>query len=304
MGEHEASMNTCGEAHDLKVLDSPTNQLSEKDFIRLSGFIQQHYGLKLPLSKKFMLEGRLRKRMRYINESSFRGYCDYVFTHNGIKEELPFMIDVVTTHKTDFFREPSHFVFLANTAIPELIKFRGNGGREKIQAWSSACSTGEEPYTMAMVMNEVSHKQFGIDFTILATDISTEVLRRAEQAVYEVEKIDPVPMAMRKKYLLKSRDPSRGIVRITPELREKVTFSRLNLMDGSYPVPKGIHIIFCRNVLIYFDTATQEKIVQQFCQHLAPGGYLFVGHAETLNKLNLPLQYVAPTVYRKGPAHD
>ncbi|OPY12177.1 MAG: Chemotaxis protein methyltransferase [Syntrophus sp. PtaB.Bin001] len=282
------------------MLDVYSKNLSDKDFTRLSQFIQKNYGIKLPPAKKTMLEERLRKRLKYLNQSSFKAYCDYVFSPEGKKEELPFMIDAVTTHKTDFFREPSQFLFLTNTAIPELIKLQKDCIRKKILAWSAACSTGEEPYTMAMVLSEASDRIAGFDFNIIATDISTEVIDRAEPAIYDVEKIDPIPMDLRKKYLLKSRDPSQRIVRIVPELRQKVTFLKMNLMDRSYAVPEGIHIIFCRNVLIYFDTATQDKIVRQFYQLLAPGGYLFMGHAETLNNLDLPLQYVAPTIYRKG----
>ena len=285
--------------HDDRGNDLSTQKLSEKDFIRLSQFIQKQYGIQLPPAKKTMLEGRLRKRMKYVNESSFSHYCDYVFTGKGMTEELPYMIDAVTTNKTDFFREPAHFTYLTGTALPELIKLQRASVRKKIQAWSAACSTGEEPYTMAMVLSEFSNQRSDFDFAILATDISTDVLTKAEQAVYEAEKIEPVPMNLRKKYLLKSRDPSSMIVRITPELRQKVAFFRMNLMDRVYAVPGGIHIIFCRNVLIYFDTATQEKIIRQFSQLLTPGGYLFMGHAETLNNLNVPLRYVAPTTYRK-----
>jgi chemotaxis protein methyltransferase CheR len=292
-------MNNCVDYHDDRAKDHPAQKLSDKDFIRLSQFIQQQYGIQLPPAKKTMLEGRLRKRMKYVNESSFSRYCDYVFTKKGMTEELPYMIDAVTTNKTDFFREPAHFTYLTGTALPELIKLQGGCVRKKIQAWSAACSTGEEPYTLAMVLSEFSNQRSDFDFTILATDISTDVLTKAEQAVYEAEKIDPIPMNLRKKYLLKSRDPSSMIVRITPELRQKVAFFRMNLMDRVYAVPEGIHVIFCRNVLIYFDTATQEKIIRQFSQLLTPGGYLFMGHAETLNNLNVPLRYVAPTTYRK-----
>jgi chemotaxis protein methyltransferase CheR len=274
-------------------------KLSEKDFIRLSRFIQLEYGIQLPPAKKTLLEGRLRKRMKRVNETSFSRYCNYLFTGKGMKEELPYMIDAVTTNKTDFFREPSHFTYLTGKALPALLSVQGNRGLKKIQIWSAACSTGEEPYTLAMVLSEFSNQCSGFDFSILATDISTQVLGKAEQAVYETDKIDPIPLELRKKYLLKSRDPSKRIVRIAPEVRQKVTLLRLNLMDAQYAVPKDVHIIFCRNVLIYFDAPTQERVIRQFCEHLAPGGFLFMGHAETLNNLNVPLRYAAPTIYRK-----
>ena len=286
--------------HDNPGKDISTQKMTEKDFIRLSYFIQQEYGIQLPPAKKTLLEGRLRKRMKCVNETSFSRYCDYLFTGKGMKEELPHMIDAVTTNKTDFFREPSHFTYLTGKALPALLSIQGNWGRKKIQIWSAACSTGEEPYTLAMVLSEFSDHCSGFDFSILATDISTEVLGKAEQATYEIDKIEPIPLPMRKKYLLKSRDSSKGIVRMAPEIRQKVTLLRLNLMDTRYAVPKDVHIIFCRNVLIYFDAPTQERVIRQFCEHLAPGGFLFMGHAETLNNLNVPLSYEAPTIYRKA----
>ena len=273
--------------------------LSDNDFQRLSTFIQSQYGIRLPQDKKSMLEGRLRKRMRTIRISSFKHYCDYVFTKSGQEEELIHMVDAVTTNKTDFFREPAHFTYLIGKALPDYIRNMGNDSFKSITLWSAACSTGEEPYTLAMVMSDYALRNRDVNFTILATDISTRVLSAAHKAIYENDKIEPISLEMRKRYLLKSKDPARRVVRIAPELREKVLFRRLNLVEPSYNVPSEVAVIFCRNVLIYFDAATQERIIRQFCRHLAPGGYLFVGHAETLNNLNVPLQYVAPTIYRK-----
>lgn len=282
--------------------ENSLHKLSDSDFLRLSQVIHQHCGIKLPSSKKAMLEGRLLKRLKFLNGSSLKDYCDYVLTSEGTHEELSFMIDVVTTHKTDFFREPHHFFYLTNMAVPELWKLRGGYANEKIMVWSAACSTGEEPYTMAMVLGDISERMPGFKFHILATDISEEVLSRAEQAVYEVEKIDPIPIDLRKKYLLRSIDPQKRMVRIVPELRQKVSFLRMNLTDSFHQINEDIDIIFCRNVLIYFDSSTQKDIIRRFCKLLKPGGYLFMGHSETLNNMNLPLKYVAPTIYRKG--HD
>jgi chemotaxis protein methyltransferase CheR len=279
---------------------SSDRTLSEKDFIRVSQFIHQQYGIHLPPTKKPLLEGRLRKRMKFIKMNSYRLYCDYLFTGEGMTEELPHMIDVVTTNKTDFFREPSHFTYLTHQALPELLKAQKHNLKKNILGWSAACSTGEEPYTLAIVLSEFAAQCPGFDFTVLATDISTRVLSKAEQAIYEVEKIEPIPIALRKKYLLKSKDASQKVVRIAPEVRLKVKFHRLNLVERQYEIPNDIDFIFCRNVLIYFDAETQERLIQQFCKHLTPGGYLFMGHAETINNMNVPLRYVAPTIYRKG----
>ena len=274
--------------------------LSDNDFKRLSTFIHKQCGIYLPHAKKTLLEGRLRKRMKSVQATTFSSYCEYLFTPEGMAEELIHMIDAVTTNKTDFFREPSHFSYLTGKVLPEVAGKKR--GPHRINFWSAACSTGEEPYTLAMILSEYASQSAGFDFAILATDISTRALGKAEQAIYEEDKITPIPMGLRKKYLLKSRDPLRRVVRIAPELREKVIFHRLNLADMDYPLPTGIHAIFCRNVFIYFDTATQERLIRQFCRHLAPGGYLFMGHAETLNNLKVPLHYVAPTIYRKDHA--
>ncbi len=289
------------ETRNSRSKDDPglDQHLSDSDFNRLSGFIHSQYGINLPPAKKSLLEGRLRKRMKHFQMMSFRQYCDYLFTREGMAEELIHMIDAVTTNKTDFFREPSHFTYLTEKILPELMKLPGAGGKLDFVIWSAACSSGEEPYTMAMVLSEYASQTPGMDFSVFATDISTKVLSTAQQAIYDTDKIEPIPMGIRKKYLLRSRDPAARVVRIAPELRQKVTFRRMNLMDTTYSIPANIHAIFCRNVLIYFDAATQERLIRQFCNHLVPGGHLFMGHAETLNNLKVPLQYVAPTIYRK-----
>lgn len=286
------------ERHNHSLLDE---HLSENDFRRLSVFIHAQYGICLPPAKKTLLEGRLRRRMKRTEIRSFREYCDYLFTNEGMAEELIHMVDAVTTNKTDFFREPFHFEFLCRTVLQELL---GNGNSShalKLQVWSAACSTGEEPYTLAMVLNESIRQYPGLDYSVLATDISTKVLEKAASAVYETDSIEPIPLDLRKKYLLKSRDPSRKVFRITPELRQKVTFQRLNLMEDDFAVPEPLHVIFCRNVMIYFDAATQERLIRRFHRLLAPGGYLFMGHAESLHNLDVPLRYTAPTIYRKVP---
>ncbi len=280
-------------------VDRLDKKLSDNDFVRVSRFIHKQYGIHLPPAKKTLLEGRLRKRMKQCAIDTFSAYCDYLFTEQGMKEELIYMIDAVTTNKTDFFREPYHFEFLIRQALPELIGKRNSPFRKKFLAWSAACSTGEEPYTLAMVLSEFASNCPGFDFSILATDISTKVLDIAETAVYNEEKVIPVLYALKKKYLLKSKDPSNKNVRITPELRSRVTFRRFNLMDSHLPIAEPLDIIFCRNVMIYFDIETQERLVRMFHQRLSPGGYLFMGHAESINNMDVPLRYVAPTIYQK-----
>lgn len=275
--------------------------LTEKDFLRLSAFIHAECGIKLAGGKKVMIEARFQKRLRALGMKSFSEYCAYLFSPEGMQRELHHMIDVVTTNKTDFFREPTHYDFLVEKVLPERVTARGAGPGKKLTIWSAGCSTGEEPYTLAMVMNEFAERCTGFGFTwsILATDISTRVLEKAKQAVFEAERALPIPDPLKRKYLLKSRDRAKGLVRIVPELREAVQFRRLNFMDDDFGLREMIDIVFCRNVIIYFDRPTQAKLLNKFCRQMVPGGYLFMGHSETLHGLDVPLVQVAPTVYRK-----
>ena len=200
------------------------------------------------------------------------------------------MINQVTTNKTDFFREPAHFDYLIGKTLPELTR-----SRKTVTIWSAGCSSGEEPYTLAMVV-----KEFGCGFLILATDISTKVLDKAKLAVYDDEQVSPIPDPFKKKYLLKSKDPKKNLYRVTPELRERVRFRRLNFMDGDFGFREPIDIIFCRNVIIYFDKPTQERLLNRFCEQLAQDGYVFMGHSEALLGMDVPLMAVAPTIYRRS----
>jgi chemotaxis protein methyltransferase CheR len=207
---------------------------------------------------------------------------------------------VVTTNKTDFFREPDHFEYLAQKALPELI---ARTGRERqILVWSAGCSTGEEPYTLAIVMNEFGLNHTGFHFKVLATDISTTVLKKATLGIYSEETVRTIAPELRRKYFMRSRDRSSNQVRVVPELRQLVEFRRLNFKDPDYGMTEKVDIIFCRNVIIYFDRATQEQILQKLTQHLMPGGYCFVGHSETLHGMDLPLMPEAPALYRRANA--
>ncbi len=274
-------------------------QMSDKDFKRLSQFIGSSCGIRLPPAKKTMLEGRLRKRLRALGVESFEKYCEFLFSPGGSQSEYIHMIDAVTTNKTDFFREPDHFDYLFERVLPELVRLYGVGVRKKLNAWSAACSTGEEPYTLAMVLSEFAESCLGFNFSVLGTDISTAVLEKARSGIYEHERVIPIPLMLRKKYLLKSKQKDKGLVRIAPRLRNLVRFGRLNFLEEQYGIDEPMAIVFCRNVLIYFDRPTQEKLVKRLSQHLMPGGYLFVGHSESLHGMDLPLVQTATTIYRK-----
>jgi chemotaxis protein methyltransferase CheR len=273
--------------------------MSAETFSRFSAFVHNELGIKMPATKKTMLQSRLLKRLRVSGKKTYEEYYEYVFSPQGASQELAHMIDVITTNKTEFFREPKHFDFLVQTALPELIRAYGTGIRQTAKIWSAGCSTGQEPYTLAMVLSEFASGYPGFDYLILGTDISTRVLEVAKLAIYDHEHVAPVDMALRKKYLLHSRDRSKRTVRIVPELRSRVRFRRLNFIDSDFGLREVMDIIFCRNVLIYFDRPTQEKVLNRLCRHLKPGGYVFMGHSETLNGLDVPLVSAGPTIYRK-----
>ncbi len=273
--------------------------LSQELFLRLSDFIYRESGIKMPLTKKTMLEARLQKRLRSMGLTSYDEYCSYLFSPEGIANELVHMIDVVTTNKTDFFREAQHFEYLIEHVLPSLVQSRGAGIRRPFMAWSAACSSGEEPYTLAMVLDQFSRRARGFTFQVLGTDISTRVLETARDGIYHEERIEQIPLELRRSYFMKSRDRSRKLVRVVPELRAHVKFRRLNFMEEDFGMREKMDVVFCRNVLIYFDRPTQEAVINRICGHLHSGGYLFTGHSETINGMKVPLTPVANTVSRR-----
>lgn len=268
-------------------------RLAQRDFDRLAAFIHGTTGIKMPASKRTMVEGRLRRRLRALGLDSFSDYCRFVFDEGGLDDEAVAIIDAVTTNKTEFFREPEHFRYLTGTVLPSAAR----GAQKPFKVWSSACSNGAEPYTLAMVLSDYAQAAHGFRASILATDICTDVLHKAALAIYPEAMIAPVPQDARKRYLLRSRDPHRAEVRMALELRRMVRFARLNLMDRDYGVDHDMDVIFCRNLLIYFDKPTQQAVLSRLCAHLRPGGHLFLGHSETIAGLDLPLRPVATTVF-------
>lgn len=269
--------------------------MSSADFNRLSSFISQEFGIKLPPVKKTMLQGRLQKRLRTLDILSFRDYVSFVLSDEGKKSELIHMIDVVTTNKTDFFRENNHFEFLKDKALPAY----HSKNNDIFRVWSAGCSSGEEPYTLGIVLQEFADTHSGFNYQIMGTDISSRILEKANMAIYGMERVQVIPMALKKKYFLRSKDKSNPSVRVVPRLRQKVRFSRLNFMDHQYKMDVRFDAIFCRNVLIYFDKPTQEKVISRQLVHLKPGGYFFLGHSESIMNMDLPLVQVRPTVFRK-----
>jgi chemotaxis protein methyltransferase CheR len=273
------------------------DRLSPRNFQRLASFIERYSGIKTPSSKVTMVEGRLRKRVRATGMSNLKQYCDYLFERNGLAAEAVELINAVTTNKTEFFREPEHFRFLTEHAVPQLMSVSQT--RPALKVWSAACSNGAEPYTLAMVLADLGQHIPALRFVITATDICTEVLTTAFAGIYPEAMVKPVPADLRRRYVMRSKDRSRQQVRIAPELRATTHFGRINLVEPPYSVDRDMDIIFCRNILIYFNKATQETVLQRLCDHLRVGGFLFLGHSETLSGFHLPLQPVGPTVFHR-----
>jgi chemotaxis protein methyltransferase CheR len=277
-------------------MNSREETITTRDYERLRRLIYDEAGIHLGTEKRTMLEVRIKRRLRDLSIGSYAKYCEYLFGR-GFDDEIVPLIDVVTTNKTDFFREPRHFEFLNEHALPDLRK-RMEG--RPLRVWSAGCSTGEEPYTLAIVLSEyAADRQTNFRFRILASDISTVVLEKARMGVYTNEIIRPVPDALRRRYFMRSRDHASNRVRVVPELRSLLDCRRLNLIDNSYDLDGKFDVIFCRNVLIYFDRPTQKKILDKICSYLMPLGYLFVGHSEALHDMNLPLKPIAPALYRR-----
>ena len=270
-------------------------EFAEADLMRLGRYIEAHCGIRLPPGKHVMLRARVSRRLKRIGAQDFTAYCNRVM--NGDEAELASLVDVVSTNKTAFFREPRHFDYLTAAVLPSLGRLTPAG----LRIWSAACSSGEEPWTLAMVLADYAEHTPGFHFQVTATDISTEMLREAQNAVYDEAKIEPVPMPLRKKYLMRRKDGA-ATVRIVPGLRALVRFARINLLERDYRHFGPMEVIFCRNVFIYFERSVQRDILLRFVRTLVPGGYLILGHSESINGLDVPLQQVAPTVYRKGDA--
>jgi chemotaxis protein methyltransferase CheR len=273
--------------------------MSTRDFTLFRDFIYDQCGINLAPVKRTMLTGRLTKRMRSLSMTSFKRYFDYVTSSEGRRRELVHMIDVVTTNKTEFFRESGHFDYLQDQVLPMLSQGRPSLF-SKVHVWSAGCSSGEEPYTLAMVLDAFFSKAGRGDFSVLATDISTRVLEQARKGIYPESCIERVPLGFKKAYLMRGRGSRAGFCRVVPEIRKKLDFRRLNLNEGrDFEMKRPMDVIFCRNVIIYFDQEIQSRLFDKFFNQLRPGGYLFIGHSETLHGISDRFSQVGVSVYRK-----
>lgn len=276
-----------------------SDRLKDEHFIKLSRLMQSHTGICLPPGKRLMIEGRLRKRVQALGAGSLAAYGKLLFDDGKLDAEFGALIDCVTTNKTDFFREPDHFTFLCEQAVPALLAIERASADLKI--WSAASSMGAEAYTAAMVLADLKTRLPRLGFSILGTDISNEIIEQARSAIYPLQMIEPIPDRFCKRYIMRAVDRNRQEVRIVPELRNLVRFEQLNLMDESYPFDHDVDVIFCRNILIYFSKPTQQSVLGRLCSHLRPGGYLILGHSEAFALDDRSaMRQIAPSIFQKS----
>lgn len=264
------------------------------DFEFIIALVYERSRIRLHDGKQALIRARLGKRMRAHGYESFHEYCEFL-RQRADEDEITHVVDALATNFTSFLREQVHFDFLVREALPTVMP----KGQRQIQVWSAACATGEEPYSIALYLAEHYPLAAGWDWQVLATDISTKALDRARQGVYPGERVESVPAEWLRRYFQRGHGRMEGQVRLKEALRERVRFDQLNLL-GNYTLDRRFEVIFCRNVMIYFDAPTREKLVKRFISLLRPGGIFAVGSAETLAGLSLPVKSVMPSLYIKG----
>lgn len=267
-------------------------KLSEADFAKFSKLAYDHFGLDLHAGKQGLVAARLSKKIRQLGMRSFKEYYDHV-TSDASGEALESMVDDLTTNHTSFFRESQHFDLLRKKILPQIRH------RRTIDIWTSACSTGEEPYSIAISLAEEVGVHGSPEIRILASDISTRVLAKARRAVYPEERFRSIERSLLQRYLLRGTNPAALNYQMKPEIRKMVEFKHMNLMKSFSTLPL-FPVIFCRNIMIYFDKPTQQDLVKRLAAHLEPGGFLLIGHSENLNAIDHGLTYVQPATYRKA----
>lgn len=267
-------------------------EFSDKDFQRVKSMVYEFAGIDLNDSKKNLVYNRLAKRIRFLDMQKFSQYLDYV--EQVGEEEFVNLINAITTNLTFFFRENHHFEYLAEKVIPHLLE--KNKVSKKIRIWSAGCSTGEEPYSLSIVLKEAVPS--GWDARVLATDLDTTVVETAQRGVYNIERLKGVSETRKKRWFLKGTGERSGFVKVKPELQQIIDFGQINLMN-EWPIKDKIDVIFCRNVVIYFDKPTQSRLFNRYADLLPEDGHLFIGHSESLYKVCDRFELLGQTIYRK-----
>jgi chemotaxis protein methyltransferase CheR len=271
--------------------------LGEQEFRLISDLVYKHCGINLHDGKKELVRARLAKRLRESRFDNFSDYLRYVLD-DPTGREFSILVDSLSTNLTRFFREEQHFEYMRSQWLPRILEAKQSRHNLRIRGWSAGCSTGEEPYSIAINLLEAIEGKGHWDVKLLATDVSTRVLEQAQRGVYEKDRIEPIPLPLRNKYLTRVREGGREMYEVAPSLRSVLIFRYLNLMQD-WPLKGPLDFIFCRNVMIYFDKPTQGRLINRFYDLLAPGGVLFTGHSESLTGIEHRFRYVQPTIYTK-----
>ena len=275
-------------------------EISDELFLLVGKMITEKYGIKMPLEKKIMFQARLQRRLLELDIHSFDEYAAKLFDCSNDSNEINLLADLISTNKTEFFREKEHFQFLNNRLFPEYFKNHDSNLFSQIKLWSAGCSSGQEAYSIGIQLEEFMRtNSVQLDYSILATDISARMLRVAKQAIYPMHQVNEISVELKHRYFLKSKNIKDPKVRVVNKIREKVTVAHMNLMDGGYPFKMPFDVVFLRNTLIYFEPKVQLQVLTKVLDCLKTDGYLFIGHSESLINLNLPIQSVAPSVYIK-----
>jgi chemotaxis protein methyltransferase CheR len=270
--------------------------LTEAEFVRFQQFLEQHTGIHLSDAKRPLLVARLARRLRQLGMTSFSAYYDHVIDDRHLPERTA-MFDAVSTNETHFFREPRQFELLRATVFPQWKTAAAEGTRAKsIKVWSAGCSTGEEPYSLAMLLLE-HFDSSEWELRVEATDLSTRVLETARRGVWPIRKASEIPTHLRRRFMLRGTGAQEGSFKAGEDVRSIIRIGRLNLNDDVYPMSSDFDLILCRNVLIYFTHAQRAKVTANLLSHLVPGGYFLLGHSETLSGVVSGPRSVIPTVY-------
>jgi len=274
--------------------------ISDREFALFRDLVREHAGITLGPHKRHLLRARLGRRLRALGMTTFAQYYEHLTdpARDGAGELIIF-INAITTHKTDFFRELHHFEYLAGRWTPAWRAAAERSGQRRLRLWSAACSSGEEPYTLAMVLAAAGLTPPGWDTRILASDIDTDCLAQTESGVYPTDRVTPVPADLLKRCFLRGTGRHDAEVRVRPELRKLLTIRRINLAEPTWPIHTRFHVIFCRNALIYFDRTMQKTILERLVSSLEPGGLLFLGHAESVFGLVDGLSHLGNTIYAR-----
>jgi len=280
------------------IVKSEFIEISDELFLKLGKMITERYGIKLPLEKKVMFQARLQRHLRELDIHSFDEYAELLINSQDESTEIDVLADYISTNKTEFFRNNDHFNFISNHILPDLQT--QNLRLTNLKLWSAGCSSGQEAYSIGITLEEFMRmKGVRFDYSIMATDISGRMLKAAKEAIYPISQVVDISLDLKQRYFLKSKSLKEQQVRVVKDIREKVRVAYMNLMDSTYPFNKQFDIVFLRNTLIYFSPQVQQKVLTKVIESLKPGGYLFIGHSESLINMHLPIQSIAPSAYVK-----